>query len=98
MRENSSTIAVKNLGNNQSDIFWENVKILDTRLMLNKLIRINKELFNEIRKCARGNGVPLTLSSSILRLANEIQKTDVECFPPDESSQGDKPNDKFSVP
>jgi hypothetical protein len=86
------------MSNENTDLFWEKLRIIDTRIMLNKLIRINLELFNEIRKYAYDNGVPLSFSPSILRLVDEIQKTDVECFPPNENLQHRKPNDKFTEP
>lgn len=72
------------------------MKLIDKELMLNKLIRLNLTLFNEIRKYAYDNGVPLSFSPSILRLVNEIQKTDVECFPPNENLQHQKPNKEFT--
>jgi hypothetical protein len=73
--------------NKPIDLFWEKMQIIDTRIMLNKLIRINLELFNEIRKYAHENGIPLSFSPSILSLIDEIEKTDVECFPPNENLQ-----------
>ena len=60
--------------------FAEEMEILKTRIMLNKLIKLNLELYNSIIQYAKENKVPLPLNLSILRLVQEIEKTDVETF------------------
>jgi DNA-directed RNA polymerase subunit RPC12/RpoP len=76
--------------NSGQDLFWEKMKIIDTRIMLNRLISLNLQLFNEIRKYAYENGIPLTFSPSILRTIKEIEETDKEAFPSDDFSHDPK--------
>jgi hypothetical protein len=91
-------MSIASINTEKDRLFQEEMKTINTRIMLNKLIYINLELFNAIRKYAYDNGIPLSFSPSILRLVNEIQKIDVECFPPNECLQHQKPNDKFTEP
>ena len=81
----------------KDSLFQKEMEILGTRIMLNKLISLNLQLFNEIRKYAYENSVPLTFSPSILRLVDEIQKTDVECFPT-KVTTNPKSDDKLPEP
>lgn len=84
-----------NVESEKDRLFQEEI---NARVMLNKLISINLRLFEEIRRYARDNNIPLQFSPRILRLVDEIEKTDVECFPPNESLQHRKPNNKFTAP
>jgi hypothetical protein len=84
--------------NRKDELFQEEMKIIKTRVMLNKLISINLTLFQEIRNYAHTNNIPLRFSPAILRLIDEIEKTDMEAFPPNESLQHRKPNKEFTEP
>jgi hypothetical protein len=85
-------MSVANLENKQSnDLFWERLKIIDKGIMLNKLIQLNLSLYHAILDYAKRNGIPLPLDATLLRLADEIEKTDTETFP-------QKLSDGFSQP
>jgi hypothetical protein len=54
----------------------QELELMQTRIMLNKLVALNLSLYNAILNYAKRKGIPLTLDSNILRLVEEIEKTD----------------------
>lgn len=78
--------------------FDEEIK---TRIMLNKLIALNLQLYHAILNYAKRNRIPLSLDINLLRLAKEIEKTDTETFPKnlklsDDFSQRKPSHDNFT--
>jgi hypothetical protein len=87
----------------KAELFEQEMALIKTRIMLNKLVALNLSLYHAILNYAERKGIPLTLDSNILRLAEEIEKTDIETFPQnmrlsDGISQRKEPDDNFPVP
>lgn len=83
------------------NIFDEKMRLIDTRIMLNKLIALNLQLYHGIIDYAKRNGIPLPIDVNLLSLVEEIEKTDTEIFPKnlkpsDDFSQRKPPNDNFT--
>ena len=78
-------ILVKNMKNEKAKLFQEEIELLKTRTMLNKLIQLNLSLYHAILNFAERKGIPISLDSTILQLAEEIEKTDIVTFPSDDS-------------
>lgn len=85
----------------KDDLFQKEIELMKTKIMLNKLIALNLSLYHGILNYAKRNGIPLPIDANLLRLAEEIEKTDIETFPKnlklsDEFSQRKPPNDNFT--
>ncbi len=96
-------VSVVHMEQKKADLFEQEMALIKTRIMLNKLIALNLSLYHAILNYAKRKGIPLTLDSTILRLAEEIEKTDIEAFPKnlnlsDGISQKKLPDDNFPVP
>jgi hypothetical protein len=65
-----------------SESFYKEMKIINTRIILNKLIQLNLELYTAIIGYAKRNDISLPLDATILRLVEEIEETDIETFSP----------------
>ena len=63
------------------DLFYKEMEIIKKRIMLNKLIQLNLSLHNAILNYARNNDIPLSFDPTILSLAEEIKKIDIETYP-----------------
>jgi hypothetical protein len=58
------------------ELFEERMKIIDTRLKLNKLIALNLQLFNAVVAYAKLNDIPLPFNPKIMSLIEKIEKED----------------------
>lgn len=81
-------ILVVNMENEKAKLFQEEMKLIETRIMLNKLIQLNLSLYSRFLNYAKHNGIPLKFDATILRIVKEIEETDVEAFPKIQSSDG----------
>jgi len=82
----------KSLEEEKTRLFNEDMKLINTRIMLNKLIQLNLSLYHAILNFAERKGIPITLDSTILRLAEEIEETDIETFSPSDASYHEPQN------
>jgi len=71
---------VKKLENKKDSFLDEELELVKTRIMLNKLIELNLSLYTGILNYAKRKGIPVTLDSRILQLTEEIEKTDIVTF------------------
>jgi hypothetical protein len=76
------------MDNSKPDLFYQEMEIIEKRIMLNKLIQLNLSLYNAILEYAKCNGVSLKFDATLLRLAKEIEETDIETFPKNQPSDG----------
>lgn len=67
--------------NEKTKLFQEEMDLLKTRVMLNKLIQLNLSLYHSILNFAERKSIPITLDSTILQLIEQIEETDIETFP-----------------
>lgn len=77
--------------NKKPDLFEQEMELIQTRIMLNKLIQLNLSLYHAILNYAERKEIPISLDSTILQLVEEIEKTDIITFPAcstDESLHG----------
>ena len=69
----------------KQDLFYKEMELIETRIRLNKLIQLNLLLYRGIMNYAKRNGIPTPIDATILRLAQEIEETDIESFPKNSS-------------
>jgi len=65
----------------KTGLFYQEMEIIEKRIMLNKLIFLNIKLHNALITYAKSNGIPLSFDTNIIQLIEEIKKTDIEIFP-----------------
>jgi hypothetical protein len=80
----------------KTDLFNQEMELIQTRIMLNKLIELNLSLYHAILDYAERKDIPITLDSRIMQLVEQIGETDKTTFP--DGLEASEPNlsDDFS--
>ena len=64
----------------KTKLFDEELEVIKTSMMLNKLIQLNLSLYHAILNFVKRKNIALTIDFTILQLAEEIEKTDIVTF------------------
>lgn len=83
----------------KTDLFWQEMELMKTRVKLNKLVALNLSLYHAILDYAKRKGIPITIDSTILRLVEEVAETDELSLPlADENLQHRRNDGDLTVP